>query len=60
MFTCCPSVNMIVCSVPSTCLGVIGSLFSLLQFISSPVMGALSDVYGRRPMMIFSMVSIWS
>ena len=36
--------------------GVIGSLFSLLQFLASPVMGAASDFYGRKPVMIISMV----
>jgi MFS family permease len=40
--------------------GVLGSLFSLLQFISSPLMGAASDVYGRRPIMLLSMVGIAS
>ncbi|CAI5455072.1 unnamed protein product [Caenorhabditis angaria] len=28
--------------------GLLGSLFSALQFISSPTLGALSDIYGRR------------
>lgn len=38
--------------------GVIGSLFSLLQFLASPVLGAASDFYGRKPIMIFSMLGI--
>lgn len=37
--------------------GLIGSLFSFLQFLSSPLMGAASDVYGRKPMLLVSMVS---
>ncbi|CAI2357513.1 unnamed protein product [Caenorhabditis sp. 36 PRJEB53466] len=28
--------------------GLLGSLFSALQFISSPTLGSLSDIYGRR------------
>lgn len=32
--------------------GLIGSLFSLLQFLASPVTGALSDRYGRRPLLL--------
>ncbi|EFO97394.1 hypothetical protein CRE_16810 [Caenorhabditis remanei] len=28
--------------------GFLGSLFSALQFISSPTLGSLSDIYGRR------------
>lgn len=34
--------------------GMIGSWFSLLQFLSSPVLGALSDRLGRRPIMILA------
>ena len=37
--------------------GLIGSLFSLLQFIASPVIGAASDVYGRKPLLLLSMVT---
>lgn len=32
----------------SLILGLLGSLFSALQFISSPTLGSLSDIYGRR------------
>ncbi|CAD6185079.1 unnamed protein product [Caenorhabditis auriculariae] len=32
--------------------GLLGSLFSALQFISSPTLGSLSDVYGRRAIII--------
>ncbi|XP_069139381.1 major facilitator superfamily domain-containing protein 10-like [Argopecten irradians] len=38
--------------------GLIGSLFSLLQFLASPVVGAASDVYGRRPLLIMSMIGV--
>lgn len=38
-------------------LGFIGSLFSMLQFVASPFIGAASDVYGRKPMLLLSMVS---
>ncbi|XP_054628675.1 major facilitator superfamily domain-containing protein 10 isoform X2 [Dunckerocampus dactyliophorus] len=34
--------------------GLIGSLFSLLQFLSSPVTGALSDRFGRRPLLLLT------
>ncbi|KAL8286129.1 hypothetical protein RQP46_004617 [Phenoliferia psychrophenolica] len=36
--------------------GLLASLFSLCQFIISPHLGALSDRYGRRPVLLFSMV----
>ncbi|XP_035724348.1 major facilitator superfamily domain-containing protein 10-like isoform X7 [Vespa mandarinia] len=32
--------------------GFLGSMYSFLQFISSPITGALSDTYGRKPLMI--------
>ncbi|XP_017267653.1 major facilitator superfamily domain-containing protein 10 [Kryptolebias marmoratus] len=34
--------------------GLIGSLFSLLQFLSSPLTGALSDRHGRRPLLLLT------
>lgn len=36
---------------------MLGSLFSLLQFLSTPLTGALSDVYGRKPLLIATLVS---
>lgn len=36
--------------------GVLGSLYSILQFISSPLLGALSDVHGRKPILIISII----
>ncbi|XP_066996342.2 major facilitator superfamily domain-containing protein 10 [Anabrus simplex] len=38
--------------------GVLGSMFSFLQFVASPIVGALSDVYGRKPMMLLCLVGI--
>ena len=37
-------------------LGILGSLFSFLQYLTSPVIGAVSDVYGRKPIMILTSV----
>jgi MFS family permease len=36
--------------------GVLGSLYSLLQFSFAPVWGALSDRFGRRPTLLVSLV----
>jgi len=36
--------------------GVLGSMFSFLQYLTSPVIGAVSDVYGRKPIMILTSV----
>ena len=38
--------------------GLIGSLFSFLQFLSSPMIGSLSDVYGRRPVLLLAMAGV--
>lgn len=38
--------------------GVLASLFSLLQFLCSPVIGALSDRYGRRPLLLVSIAGL--
>ncbi|VBB33904.1 unnamed protein product [Acanthocheilonema viteae] len=34
--------------------GMLGSLYCLLQFLSSPLLGALSDIFGRKPILLFS------
>jgi MFS family permease len=39
-------------------LGIIGSLFSVLQFFSSTLCGIASDRYGRKPILLLSMVQI--
>ncbi|XP_054714030.1 LOW QUALITY PROTEIN: major facilitator superfamily domain-containing protein 10-like [Uloborus diversus] len=38
--------------------GFLGSVFSGLQFLVSPVFGALSDVYGRKGILLLSMFGI--
>jgi DHA1 family tetracycline resistance protein-like MFS transporter len=35
-------------------LGVFMAVFALMQFLASPVMGALSDRFGRRPVILIS------
>ena len=34
--------------------GIIGSLWALMQFVCAPVIGALSDRFGRRPVILVS------
>lgn len=34
---------------------MVGSLFSFLQFLNSPLFGAASDTYGRRSMILLSL-----
>lgn len=36
-------------------VGALASAYALMQFIFSPIMGSLSDRYGRRPVLLISM-----
>ena len=38
-------------------LGVVLSLFPLAQFLGSPVLGALSDRFGRKPILLLSLIA---
>jgi DHA1 family tetracycline resistance protein-like MFS transporter len=41
----------------STALGVLVTSFALMQFIFSPILGRLSDHYGRRPVLLLSILT---
>ncbi len=43
--------------VGSTALGVLVASFALMQFISSPILGQLSDKVGRRPILLASILT---
>lgn len=36
-------------------LGLFGTAWAVMQFIASPILGSLSDRYGRRPVLLISM-----
>ncbi|KAL0269801.1 UNVERIFIED_CONTAM: hypothetical protein PYX00_007411 [Menopon gallinae] len=38
--------------------GFLGSMFSFLQFLASPIVGGLSDVYGRKPVLLCCLTGI--
>ena len=39
--------------------GVFGTAWALMQFFFSPVLGTLSDAYGRRPVVLISSFGLW-
>lgn len=39
-------------------VGVFGSLFAVVQFVFSPIQGALSDRFGRRPVILISCLGL--
>ncbi|ALC45763.1 rtet [Drosophila busckii] len=38
--------------------GFLGSMFSFLQFLASPIVGSLSDYYGRKPVLLICALGI--
>ena len=39
--------------------GILATIFGLLQFLCMPILGAMSDKVGRRPVLLFSMVGMF-
>ncbi len=39
--------------------GLLGALYSLIQFLAAPVWGAISDKVGRRPVLLFSVFGLF-
>src|SRR5919199_307903 len=37
-------------------IGLLASTYSVAQFLAAPVLGAISDRYGRRPVLLLSML----
>ena len=45
-------------SVAAVYVGVIASSYALMQFIFAPIVGAISDRFGRRPVLLASMFGL--
>src|SRR5579875_3269546 len=39
-------------------VGVFGAVFAVMQFVCSPIQGALSDRFGRRPVLLISIFGL--
>lgn len=39
--------------------GILGALYSLLQFIAAPIWGAISDRVGRKPVLVISILGLF-
>jgi multidrug resistance protein len=50
-----PSFSQNVLHMHETTIGLVAGIFSLMQFIFNPLWGRLSDIYGRKPIIIFSL-----
>lgn len=42
----------------ATILGIFGTVWAVMQFIASPILGSLSDRFGRRPVILISMAGL--
>lgn len=41
-------------------IGVLGATYPVMQFIGAPVLGRLSDRYGRKPVLVFSQIGTFA
>lgn len=51
-----PTFSQNVLHMHETTIGLVAGIFSLMQFIFNPLWGRLSDIYGRKPIIIFSLI----
>ncbi|KAA1259545.1 Tetracycline resistance protein, class C [Rubripirellula obstinata] len=53
-----PASESVVFSRAGRYVGVIGATYALMQFLCAPIMGALSDRFGRRPVLLVSLFGL--
>lgn len=51
-----PSFSINELHISESMIGLIAGIFSLMQFLFSPVWGSLSDRYGRKPILVMSLI----
>ncbi|MCU0372579.1 MAG: MFS transporter [Ignavibacteria bacterium] len=50
-----PDFSFKVLHIDESIIGILVGIYSLMQFIFTPVWGSLSDIYGRKPILIMSL-----
>ncbi|MCE1166055.1 MAG: MFS transporter, partial [Bacteroidetes bacterium] len=50
-----PDFSFKVLHIDESVIGILVGIYSLMQFIFTPVWGSLSDIYGRKPILIMSL-----
>lgn len=51
-----PTFSQNVLHMHESSIGLVAGIFSLMQFIFNPFWGRLSDIYGRKPIIMFSLM----
>ena len=51
-----PTFSQNVLHMHESTIGLVAGIFSLMQFIFNPFWGRLSDIYGRKPIIMFSLM----
>src|SRR5690606_10274557 len=51
-----PSFSINVLHINESTIGLVAGIFSLMQFFFTPIWGGLSDKYGRKPILVMSLI----
>ena len=50
-----PDYSFKILHIDESVIGLLVGIYSLMQFIFTPVWGSLSDIYGRKPILVMSL-----